>query len=178
MIAFGTVSGGAGASLTGGNFWQGAATGLVVSGLNHALHQTGNNETEDPPKYKYKGKIYDDKSKLYTNILIDQAAEQFGITDILALGAAIDGIGLINKPFQMKGASKGTSILSKNLSKAFPYKMPYRLPTISNKLTLKFTNILGRFMGRSIPIIGWGLLTYDVGMTFYNTQVIYNRITN
>ncbi|MFA9189390.1 FG-GAP-like repeat-containing protein [Flavobacterium magnesitis] len=44
MIAFGTVSGGAGAKLTGGNFWQGAATGLVVSGLNHALHKMG-----DPP---------------------------------------------------------------------------------------------------------------------------------
>lgn len=39
MITFGTVSGGAGAALTGGNFWQGAATGLVVSGLNHGMHQ-------------------------------------------------------------------------------------------------------------------------------------------
>jgi hypothetical protein len=39
MIAFGTVSGGAGAALTGGNFWQGAVTGLVVSGLNHGLHK-------------------------------------------------------------------------------------------------------------------------------------------
>ncbi|WP_278011728.1 hypothetical protein [Flavobacterium gyeonganense] len=48
MIAFGTVSGGAGAALTGGNFWQGAVTGLVVSGLNHALHQI------DPPKGKTK----------------------------------------------------------------------------------------------------------------------------
>ncbi|HEX9151060.1 MAG TPA: hypothetical protein VF842_03200 [Flavobacterium sp.] len=35
MIAFGTVAGGVGAALTGGNFWQGAVTGLVVSGLNH-----------------------------------------------------------------------------------------------------------------------------------------------
>ncbi|KRD57943.1 hypothetical protein ASE40_16485 [Flavobacterium sp. Root935] len=43
MIAFGTVSGGLGAAITGGNFWQGAATGLVVSGLNHAMHQI------DPP---------------------------------------------------------------------------------------------------------------------------------
>ncbi|MCV9928242.1 hypothetical protein OIU83_11285 [Flavobacterium sp. LS1R49] len=39
MIAFGTVSGGAGAALTGGNFWQGAVTGLVVSGLNHFVHK-------------------------------------------------------------------------------------------------------------------------------------------
>ncbi|MDX6188023.1 RHS repeat-associated core domain-containing protein [Flavobacterium sp. Fl-318] len=39
MIAFGTVSGGTGAALTGGNFWQGAVTGLVVSGLNHLGHR-------------------------------------------------------------------------------------------------------------------------------------------
>ncbi|MDP5202019.1 RHS repeat-associated core domain-containing protein [Flavobacterium sp. DG2-3] len=39
MIAFGTVSGGVGASLTGGNFWKGAITGLIVSGLNHFVHR-------------------------------------------------------------------------------------------------------------------------------------------
>ncbi|KQB37713.1 RHS repeat-associated core domain-containing protein [Flavobacterium aquidurense] len=39
MVAFGTVSGGVGAKLTGGNFWQGAVTGLVVSGLNHYAHK-------------------------------------------------------------------------------------------------------------------------------------------
>ena len=44
MIAFGTVSGGAGAALTGGNFWQGAVTGLVVSGLNHAMHKIHENK--------------------------------------------------------------------------------------------------------------------------------------
>ena len=38
MIVFCTIAGGAGAALTGGNFWQGAATGLIVSGLNHAMH--------------------------------------------------------------------------------------------------------------------------------------------
>ncbi|OXB25366.1 hypothetical protein B0A80_00380 [Flavobacterium tructae] len=37
-VAFGTVAGGTGAALTGGNFWQGAVTGLVVSGLNHFAH--------------------------------------------------------------------------------------------------------------------------------------------
>lgn len=45
MVAFGTVAGGAGASLTGGNFWQGAATGLVVSGLNHLGHKMTQEDT-------------------------------------------------------------------------------------------------------------------------------------
>ncbi len=36
---FGTVSGGLSSEFTGGNFWQGAATGLTVSGLNHVAHK-------------------------------------------------------------------------------------------------------------------------------------------
>lgn len=47
IIAFGTVAGGAGAALTGGNFWQGAVTGLVVSGLNHFAHQIQEKQTLD-----------------------------------------------------------------------------------------------------------------------------------
>jgi hypothetical protein len=38
-LFFGSVSGGFGAVLTNGNFWQGAATGLIVSGLNHVAHE-------------------------------------------------------------------------------------------------------------------------------------------
>jgi hypothetical protein len=43
-LFFGTVSGGFGAVLTNGNFWQGAATGLIVSGLNHVAHREDNVE--------------------------------------------------------------------------------------------------------------------------------------
>lgn len=39
MVAFSTVSGGGVAALTGGNFWQGAATAFYVSMLNHAAHE-------------------------------------------------------------------------------------------------------------------------------------------
>lgn len=38
-MLFGSVSGGLSAELTGGNFWQGAATGLTVSALNHVAHE-------------------------------------------------------------------------------------------------------------------------------------------
>jgi RHS repeat-associated protein len=47
-LAFGTLAGGAGASLTGGNFWQGAATGLIVSGLNHMMHKNKLAQQNDP----------------------------------------------------------------------------------------------------------------------------------
>ena len=38
MYAFGAVTGGLSAKFTGGDFWQGAATGLMVTGLNHMRH--------------------------------------------------------------------------------------------------------------------------------------------
>ncbi len=48
MITFGTIAGGVGSSLTGGNFWQGAVTGLMVSGLNHLAHQTKQPQPKRP----------------------------------------------------------------------------------------------------------------------------------
>jgi hypothetical protein len=41
QITFGALSGGIGAEFTGGNFWQGAITGGIVAGLNHAMHSMG-----------------------------------------------------------------------------------------------------------------------------------------
>jgi hypothetical protein len=74
MIAFGTVAGGAGAALTGGNFWQGAVTGLVVSGLNHAMHQMGSEDENSASKRSLTkeerqrvGDNYPTKDKGYTN---------------------------------------------------------------------------------------------------------------
>lgn len=49
MVAFGALSGGVGAELSGGNFWQGAVTGGIVARLNHAMHKMGG---EDPKPRK------------------------------------------------------------------------------------------------------------------------------
>lgn len=64
---FGTVSGGLSAELSGGNFWQGAATGVVVSGLNHVMHRIGNeqifseDENGDPTKPRPDASKIDEK---------------------------------------------------------------------------------------------------------------------
>lgn len=192
QIAFGALSGGIGAELTGGNFWQGAVIGGIVAGLNHAMHEidvndsyqkgkgdigSNSQDTEDPP-YKYNGKNYDSKGSLYGAILVDQAAEQFGIKDIMSLAAALDNQGLLSKPFVMEGASNGTSFASKYGAKLLPQKMPMRLPTHIRGGTLRYTKVFGRFLGRMAGPIGWGILAYDVGKTLYNTQTIYNGIIN
>lgn len=46
-IAFGAVSGGIGAELSGGNFWQGAVIGGIVAGLNHTMHNIQPNKRDD-----------------------------------------------------------------------------------------------------------------------------------
>ena len=148
---------------------------------------TYNNTTQSgggDPTYSYNGQSGLSSTDLYTSILIDQAAKQFGITDIAALGAAISGAPILSTRGKFEDATKGTSIASKYLSK-FPGKSPVPLPTITGYpkalggkgMRLMMTNVLGRFVGRAVPIIGWGILTYDIGMTLYKTQVEYNRIT-
>ena len=49
-VAFGALSGGIGAELSGGNFWQGAVTGGIVAGLNHAMHKMGGEDPRKPTK--------------------------------------------------------------------------------------------------------------------------------
>jgi RHS repeat-associated protein len=69
MIAFGSIMGGAGSALTGGNFWHGAVTGLVVSGLNHAMHSDNDDEIQINSKTK-EVRIIGDGSKI-DNIYVD-----------------------------------------------------------------------------------------------------------
>ena len=59
-ISFGALSGGVGAELTGGNFWNGVIIGGIVAGLNHAMHEI------DPPK-GFKGKKWVDDTGEYEN---------------------------------------------------------------------------------------------------------------
>lgn len=174
----GGLSGGVGSSIAGGSFWSGLGQGLITGGLNHAAHELLQNKIlNGGPPWEYNGKQYNSKVDLYQAILVDQAAEQFGIKDILALGAAIDNAGYLSKPFVMEGASTGTSIASKYGAKLLPQQMPIRMFTHFNKAgNAVFTKTLGRFIGRTLGPVGWAILTYDVGKTFYNTHQIYNKI--
>lgn len=120
MIAFGTVSGGAGAALTGGNFWQGAATGLVVSGLNHAVHQIGSKENDPPNRYKryFSNKLNEAKefgnsiSEIY-NSNKQIFRDHFDAAEIS--GGTAEMVGLVAAPFT-EGASLELSAYGAKLS--------------------------------------------------------------
>jgi hypothetical protein len=75
-VAFGVLSGGVGAELSGGNFWQGAVTGGIVAGLNHAMHKTY-------PPDKFKGRSWRDKDGIFSQTKnggysVDNSPENFG----------------------------------------------------------------------------------------------------
>ena len=64
-VAFGTLAGAGGAALAKGNIWAGAATGFVVSLLNHVAHENGwFEDQEKKPKIKKYNNSFSE-SKIY-----------------------------------------------------------------------------------------------------------------
>lgn len=139
----------------------------------------------EPGTWEYKGKWYFNKTDLYIAILAHTAADQFGISDVVGLMAVLSGQAFIPTRAKLGGATEGTSFASKYLSK-LPYKTSINLPMLTGYpkfiggkgIRVAFTKILGRFLGRAIPVVGWGILAYDVTYIFYVTQLEFEQIVN
>lgn len=87
---FGTISGGAAAAVSGGNFWQGAVTGLVVSGLNHGLHETTPDEiTEENIRDRFNSDLSPDGKPEFT---------QEGINKVIKSVRGLSGAKRSNNP--------------------------------------------------------------------------------
>lgn len=78
------------------------------------------------------------------------------------------------------GTTPGTSVASVTARRLLNIELPYPLPTFTNASikTLKpmMVNNLGAFVGRTVPVLGWGLLTKDVALITFNTLHKYNKI--
>ena len=59
MYLGGAISGGLAASVTGGDFLDGAATGLIVTALNHGLHEAFDPQTSEQQEQKNEKKVND-----------------------------------------------------------------------------------------------------------------------
>ena len=69
-VAFGALSGGIGAELSGGNFWQGAVTGGIVAGLNHELHRYADKYIFEKSVEKFLIKLGYDKKEVRSDVTI------------------------------------------------------------------------------------------------------------
>lgn len=167
-IAFASIMGGAASALAGGNFWQGAVTGLIVSGLNHAMHSdsvddtssAGAGDCKDCPK-KGIGTTSHNSIDGNTYAFKNGAWHLVGPT-LRTLGAELVPKSSVFAKYMFEGsrvvggASKGTSIASLTLRKAFPQTLATRVLG---------TKVLGGALGRLVPIIGEGLMIYDFATT-------------
>jgi len=132
--------------------------------------------------YYYEGHRFSSKEELYFWIVVDTTLEQLGVDDAAAVVAILSGQPILNTRTKFEGATQGTSLASKYASKLLPYQSPIRLPTLTgrNILTLKltFTNKLGRFVGRAIPVVGWVILASDITQIIWQAQLRYNQVVN
>ncbi|MGH9663494.1 MAG: hypothetical protein ACRD9L_03605, partial [Bryobacteraceae bacterium] len=91
------------------------------------------------------------------------ARQQFGDIDwegVVAAAAILSGQPWLATGGKFSGATSGTSLISSFLSKVLPQQLPIAVPTITNA-GLQYTTVLGRALGRWVPIAGWVLLAYD-----------------
>ncbi|TBX68333.1 hypothetical protein EZL74_08460 [Flavobacterium silvisoli] len=82
-LAFSAVMGGAGSALAGGNFWQGATTGLIVAGFNDLMH--------DDNGYDKNGKQINNNGGNTTDYLYDSNGKIISSTSVEYIGSISQG---------------------------------------------------------------------------------------
>ncbi len=105
-----------------------------------------------------------------SNCLLECTAKQIGIQTVSGLGLVGLGQPSIPTRGKTKGATKGTSRASQALSKSFPMKLPFPIPAPTNASAFATTSILGRALGRMVPVVGWSVLIYDAAKISYCTS--------
>ena len=89
-------------------------------------------------------------------------ASQLGLTAI-GVGAVASGVPISAlKPVGALGSAPGTSVASAALSRLLPVRLPFAIPTPTLANPAASTAVLGRALGRFVPVGGVGLLAYDV----------------
>ncbi|QHV98240.1 STM2901 family protein [Spirosoma endbachense] len=137
-----------------------------------------------PCRFNYNGMQDLTKSELFMEILTDKTMDQLGITEAVGAISLLTGARIISTRAKFQGATPGTSIASKYLSNLIPGTSPMRLPTLTGwpgvgaGLRLQMTRNVGRFIGRTIPLLGWGILAYDLYRILEKTSEEYQNVIN
>ncbi|MDV3661060.1 hypothetical protein CMU70_11380 [Elizabethkingia anophelis] len=101
----GAIGGGVGSILTGGNFWQGAATGAIIGLFNDSMHDEG---PGDPKKVKTYSKVIDIEEVVLTKKRTDISDYFNGTMKITkGIGAAFELIDVVDKSLGNEGKFYG-----------------------------------------------------------------------
>lgn len=151
-IAFGALSGGVGASLTGGNFWEGAVVGGIVSGLNHYLHQIKVRKNIDK-RLISKGYKPDDAATISNNEELRSFTEEMNPATLKKTGNL--GMYLVDKITDPDGTSAygetvptsdGMNVKSINISKSALSSWRLLASTVGHELNHAYHFISGAYM--------------------------------
>ena len=150
MVAFGALSGGVGAELSGGNFWQGAVTGGIVAGLNHAMHKTY-------PPDKFKGRSWRDKDGIFSQTKnggysVDNSPENFGYYREIEEVSVVGKLKTSNNLEKLDKAVTSIGIVS---------DYNESLLSKTGTSTKGYVKLLGR-IGKATGIIGVGIAGYEL----------------
>jgi hypothetical protein len=119
--------------------------------------------------------------QLFFLVMLDESAKQLGVDDLVDLAAIIVGWPYLSTRRKPAGTTAGTSIASRVARRHLDFEIKARiLPTLTLKsvarLKILYTNNLGVFVGRTVPVVGEMLLAYDVTVISYRTVRHYNRL--
>lgn len=129
--------------------------------------------------YHYKLQSNLTSTELFFWITVDKTLEQLGVEDIGAVTAILLGQPIVGTRVKPIGTTKGTSIASLACRRVFNYNLKIQLPMITGSsitgLRIALTKNLGAFIGRSVPVVGWIILTYDITQIMWKTISTYNN---
>ncbi len=130
--------------------------------------------------YFYDGSSGLSAGELFFWIMVDETSDHFGISDIAAVAGIYSGKNDIPVTGKFTGATPGTSVASLYSRRLFRNRiMPIKLPTwvgfppdVKRVMTYK----LSTFAGRTIPLVGWIILSSDIALITFRTVNKYNTI--
>ncbi len=136
--------------------------------------------------YFYAGRSNLSASELLFMVFCEKFVEQLGlgVADFSAVAALLAGRNDQLTRTKPRDAIEGTSRLSKASRRVFGQaKFPYgiKLPTLIGGYTpwtIKTRTVakISTFVGRTIPVVGWLILAFDVSQITYKTVRDYNTI--
>lgn len=164
------------AELSGGNFWQGAVTGGIVAGLNHAMHEIY------PPK-GFKGKYWKDSDGEFTRN-DDGSYNVTNSSEDVGKYKEIDEITLYGKSktrAQLENAANGIGINAGTKEVLFGYAGKTGELSSTTSKYLRYTKILGKVTG----VYSAGSSVYDayrnptagnILKATFNTGMLFVRV--
>ncbi|MDK1704084.1 hypothetical protein OSR40_010120 [Serratia rubidaea] len=134
--------------------------------------------------YFYAGMERLSAGELFFWIFVDKTMQQLGVADVGAVAAIVSGMAILPTRQKPADAKEGTSLASVASRKVFGNaKFPFgiRLPTfignpVVERVRRKMVANIGTFVGRTVPVVGWFILAYDVSRISAESVITYNKI--